>query len=486
MLSELLTCLRHFQRSESGVIGVIFGLALIPMMGLTSVAVDYGRVSATRSRIAAAADAAALATVKATGAFEQRKRVGEGALRGNIPFNDPNVEYTIAISQVIKDNVDTGARVVVSGRLKTSMMNVIGIQTIAFSVSAEATNDANELTDVVFVLDTTDSMQGSRLATLKSSTTALLSDFESRRGSPDQIRVAVVPFAQYVNIGMSRRRESWLDVRDDYQTPVVETCSDVLETRWINCRTVTIPAVPADPNRTCMVDGVLRSCPRAATPARQVQQCDAVRGPRIVRECNRTGGQWFRWTGCVGSRNAPNHTIDGNYGVRVPGLMNTSCGSEVLDWTTSLAGARSMINGLTTAGETYLPSGLIWGWRMLSTQAPFVGRTGTDALPVRRYMIFVTDGQNTKSLTAPTHNGNNTADANATTLTICRNMAADTRSAIKMYTIAFEINNPTVKDLLKQCSTLNNGEFFDASNAAELLSALKNIGGQMTNLRLTR
>jgi Flp pilus assembly protein TadG len=485
-MAGLLTRFRRFQRNENGVISVIFGLALIPVMGLTSVAVDYSRVSAMRSRVAAAADAAALATVKATGAFEQRKRVGEGALRGNLPLNDPDLEYTTSISQVIEDNVETGAKVVVSGRLKTSMMGIIGIRDIAFSVFAEAANNSKEVADIVFVLDTTDSMQGSRLATLKSSTTALLTDFESLRGSPDKIRVSVVPFAQYVNIGMSRRRENWLDVRDDYQTPVVETCSDVLETRRINCRMVTIPAVPADPNRTCMVDGVARSCPRAATPERRVEQCDSVRGPRIVRQCNRSGGHWYRWSGCVGSRNAPNNTIDGNYGVRIPGLLNTSCGSEVLDWTTNLASARSMINGLTTAGETYLPSGLIWGWRMLSPQVPFAGRTGTDALRVKRYMILVTDGQNTKSLTAPSHDGNNTADANATTLTICRNMAADTRSAIKMYTIAFEVNNQTVKSLLQQCSALNNGEFYDASNGAELLTALKDIGGRVNTLRLTR
>jgi Flp pilus assembly protein TadG len=486
MLLSLWKHLVRFRSNDRGAVALIFGLALVPMMGMAGAAIDYSRVSAVRHKATAAADAAALSVVKAKGTFEQRRLIGESVMSANMPLPNPDMDYRFAITQVMKDNAEIGVKVTVSGHVKAAMTGIIGVPMIAFATHAEATNGANELTDVVFVLDTTDSMQGNRLATLKSSTTSLLTDFEARRGSPDQIRVAIVPFAQYVNIGMTRRKESWMDVPDDYQTPVVETCADVLETRKVNCRTVTIPAVPADPHRMCTVDGVQRPCPRAATPARQTEQCDTVRGPAIVRQCTRSGGQWFRWTGCVGSRNAPNHTIDGNYGQRIPGLMNTTCGSPVQDWTTNLASARTMINGLTTAGETYIPSGLVWGWRMLSTQVPFAGRTATAALPVKRYMILVTDGQNTKSVSFPKHDGTSTTQANATTLAICQNMAADKASGIKLYTIAFEVNNAAVKDLLKQCSSLNNGEFFDAANAAELQSALKDIGGQMTQMRLTK
>jgi Flp pilus assembly protein TadG len=486
MLSRLYRFLVCFRRDDGGAVALIFGLALLPLMGMTGASIDYSRASTARHKATAAADAAALATVKAKGTFEQRRQIGESTLRANMPMPDPDMDYTFVITQIMKDNAEIGVKVTVSGHIKAAITGLIGVPMLGFAAHAEATTGALELTDVVFVLDTTDSMQGNRLATLKSSTTSVLADFEARRGNPQQIRVAVVPFAQYVNIGMSRRKENWLDVSDDYQTPVVDKCSDVLETRKINCRKVTIPAVLADPNRMCTVDGVQRPCPRAAVPARQTEQCDTVRGPNIVKQCSRSGGQWFRWTGCVGSRNAPNHTIDGNYAERIPGLMNTTCGSPVLDWTDNLASARTMIGGLATAGETYLPSGLIWGWRMLSTQVPFSGRSATAALPVKRYMILVTDGQNTKSASFPKHDGTSTAVANATTLAICQNMAADKGSAIKLHTIAFEVSNPAVKELLKQCSTLNGGEFFDAANAAQLQAALKDIGSQMTQMRLTK
>ncbi|MFY8039122.1 MAG: pilus assembly protein TadG-related protein [Bosea sp. (in: a-proteobacteria)] len=486
MFSKFRRFSSRFRRDERGAVAVIFGLALLPMMGMTGAAVDYNRASLARTAANSAADAAALSTVKATGTFEQRKLIGQKVLEANMPSGNGYGSYEVKIEQIMKDGVETGVKVKITGEINTSMLSIVGMPVIKFTSEAEATNGQNELIDVVFVLDTTDSMQGSRLATLKSSTTSLLGDFEARRGNVDQIRAAVVPFAQYVNIGMSNRNQPWLDVPADYQTPVVRTCQRVLETRRINCRTVWVPPDPGDPNRRCTVDGVSRPCPRPPRAGYNTQQCDTVRGPGMVDECHNTGGQWFRWTGCVGSRNWPNNTIDGNYGVKIPGLLNTNCGSPVQDWTTNLASVRGMINGLNTSGETYLPSGLIWGWRMLSTQIPFAGRSATAGKPVKRYMILVTDGQNTKSATFPRHDGNSTANANITTLEICRRMSWDEDSAIKLYTIAFEVNDATVKTLLNQCSTLNGGEFFDAANAAQLLSALKNIGGQMTNIRLTK
>jgi Mg-chelatase subunit ChlD len=192
-----------------------------------------------------------------------------------------------------------------------------------------------------------------------------------------------------------------------------------------------------------------------------------------------------RWHGCVGSRAYPNETRDANYSLRIPGLMNTGCGSPILEPTSDLALAKARINALTTAGETYIPAGLIWGWRALSTQAPIAARESTSGTPVARYMVLVTDGQNTRSPTYPAHDGWNPADANAIMRTTCQNMAADTASGIKLYTIAFEVTDPGVKQLLQDCSTMNGGAFYDAANASQLRDAMQNIGGQISKLRIT-
>lgn len=480
--------LRRLARDESGAIALIFGLSLLPVMGLVGISIDYNRASQARMVAATAADAAALETVKAEGTLAQRRARGEASLRANLSTLATDVTYRQTIEPVMRDGVEVGIAVEVTGNVPTAMMGVMGVRYIPFRTRAEATTGKNELVDVAFVLDTTASMTGSRLASLKDATTRLLTDFETRRGSTDQIHVAVVPFAQYVNIGMSNRNQSWLDVPSDYQVPVTETCNIVPVRRQVNCRQVPVPATPGNPNRMCSRDGVPYSCPLAPTPATTRTQCDTIVGPDTERQCTRSGGNWMRWTGCVGSRAAPFNAIDGNYANRIPGLLNTTCGQPLRPLSNDLSGAKSMINGLTANSETYLPSGLFWGWASLSTQVPFPGRGSTEALPVSRYMILVTDGQNTKSQSGNSafHNGSNGADADAVTLTICRNMAADRASGIKLYTIAFEVTDLNVKALLRTCSQLNGGEFFDATNADALVAALRHIGSLMTKLRLTK
>jgi len=251
-----------------------------------------------------------------------------------------------------------------------------------------------------------------------------------------------------------------------------------------NCTQVWQPSRPAQP-RTCYNDGRPYQCGSPAQPGQWVNQCTPVYGPNSVQQCWTSGGDWVRWHGCVGSRAYPNETRDANYTMRIPGLMNTGCGSPILEPTSDLTLAKSRINALSTAGETYIPAGLIWGWRALSAQAPISARDSQAGASVSRYMVLVTDGQNTRSPTYPAHNGTNTAEANTLTRTVCENMAADKASGIKLYTIAFEVTDSTVKQLLQECSTMNGGVFYDAANASQLQDAMKNIGGQISKLRIT-
>ena len=484
----MLELLGKFGRQQAGAVGIIFGLTVVPLVGMVGAAVDYNRGSQIRVAAAAAADAAALEGVKGTGSFAERKIAAQRIFEANMAVQRNGVTYQATYSPVMVNGVETGFRVAVQGQIPAMITGLIGQPFIRFGVESEATSPKNENSDVVFVLDTTDSMEGARLASLKSATTQLLDDMQRRQLRPDQFRVAVVPFAQYVNIGMQNRNQPWLDVPADYQEPTRNVCRQEREViGQTNCRMVTIPADPGEAPRTCMRDGVPRQCGgRSPRPSRQENQCDTVYGPNMVNVCHTEGGNWVRWQGCVGSRNHPLNTQDGSYNVRIPGLLGISCGSPVQDWTSDLGMVRSMINGLDTNGETYIPSGLIWGWRMLSTGIPFASRASTPAAPVRRYMVLVTDGMNTKSPNYPRHENGNTVEANDLTRQICQNMSRDTATGAKVYTIAFEVTDPTIKTLLEQCSRMNGGEFFDAANSGQLVAALQNIGRIIWAARLTR
>lgn len=385
----------------------------------------------------------------------------------------------------MEDGREVAVRVAITSAVPTTLMNVIGIRDIAVAVESRVDNGRNERFDVAFVLDTTGSMAGSRLSVLKSTTSDLIDDFAERRGDDDQVRVSVIPFGQYVNVGLGNRAQSWLDVPADYQRPTNRTCRMVQEVVGQTCERVLQPAQPARP-RTCYDDGRPYECGSAARPARWVDQCTRIRGPNLVEECRNTGGGWVRWNGCVGSRDNPDNTRDSNYGVRIPGLMNVGCGSSILEPTSNLAAAKSHIMALTTAGETYIPAGLIWGWRALSPQGPIEARSSEEGSRVRRYIVLVTDGQNTRSPSYPAHDGTNAASANDIMRATCRNLAADTDTDATVFTIAFEVTDLTVKELLEECSTLTGGAFYDAANAAALRDAMDEIGGQIGVLRITQ
>ncbi len=231
-----------------------------------------------------------------------------------------------------------------------------------------------------------------------------------------------------------------------------------------NCRWETYPAVPPS---TCYNDGRPFSC--GGSPSWSRKSATTPTAPDA--DVHADHGRDVRWNGCVGSRAYPLNIKDENYSIRVPGIMGATCGSPVLEMTHDSAAARTMVNGLVTNGETYIPSGLVWGWRMLSPQEPFAAGTGGPG-GARKAIILVTDGRNTLAPNYPEHNAYDGPTADRLTREACANVAADKANAIKIYTIAFEVDGLDVKSILQNCAGATGGEFYDATNAAALATSL--------------
>lgn len=64
-MAVLLKRLLAFARDSRGVVGIMFGLTLVPMLGMIGLAVDYSVAVRVNSSLRAAADAAALAAARA-------------------------------------------------------------------------------------------------------------------------------------------------------------------------------------------------------------------------------------------------------------------------------------------------------------------------------------------------------------------------------------------------------------------------------------
>ena len=99
---------------------------------------------------------------------------------------------------------------------------------------------------------------------------------------------------------------------------------------------------------------------------------------------------------------------------------------------------------------------------------------------VRRFMVLMTDGVNSVSPTASGHDGSDTSQADTYTQEACTNIKADN---ITIFTVAFEVPDNAIKDVLRNCAS-NGGFFYDAASSAELLAAFDAIGQQLVNLRI--
>lgn len=322
--------------------------------------------------------------------------------------------------------------------------------------------------EVALVLDNTGSMAGAKLDALKSAATSLIDIAYEPENAEDNVKIGIVPFAQYVNVGMTNRNAPWMDVPVDYSTNLPEVCYSVTPvTGTSNCRTE---------NQTYMVDG-------APTTA-SVQVCDYQYGPPET-QCY-TPVDSSTWYGCAGSRSYPLDTLDDDYSTPIPGVPNASCPSEITPLTNDPASLKSDVSNMVATGDTYIPSGLIWGMRVLSKIAPYEEAKGKTELvkgqKVRKIMVLMTDGLNSLSPTYPAHNGSDMALSNSLTAEICTNAKAQ---GIEVFTVAFDVADETIKNVLQGCAS-SGSKYFDASDSADLEESFREIAQEFNPLRITR
>jgi len=317
------------------------------------------------------------------------------------------------------------------------------------------------------VLDNTFSMQGDKLDDLKDAADDLVDVLLA--GAQSKSRIGLVPFSQYVNVGKSRRSANWIDVAPDSTSTDPNHCYNTYPDRVDNnCKTT---------DATCYRDGVSYSC--------QSTSCDTDLGePVEVCEPKTTSK---KWNGCVGSRNNPNDENDGNYDVaRIPGLLDVYCTSEITPLTDNDVKIRNEIAGMNVQGSrTYIPAGLMWGLRLISSGEPFTeGKSYGDLSAENgvKALVLMTDGANTASATYPEHAGSSAIDADNKVSAICNLVKSED---VQLYTIAFEVIDVAVKTLMENCAT-SSDHYFDASDGDELSDAFTAIGINLTELALTK
>ena len=198
-------------------------------------------------------------------------------------------------------------------------------------------------------------------------------------------------------------------------------------------------------------------------------------------------GAGLVWNGCVGSRDAPYNIEDRNYNKRVPGIMNTVCAAEVTPLTDDKYLLQSRINGMIANGMTYIPTGMVWGHRLLTNKAPFAEGVSNSVAKrdnIKKFVILMTDGANTVSADLPgsgDHIGSNIAQANQWTSDACSYVKS---SGVGVFTITFGNLDNSIRDLMRNCAT-SKENYFHAATGTELSGVFDEIRSSIVALHLS-
>ncbi|MEQ1697109.1 MAG: VWA domain-containing protein [Hyphomicrobiaceae bacterium] len=450
--------LPNYVNDRRGSVAMLFGLAVFVLCGSIALGLDYGRALALRTQLQSAVDSAALGA-NPNGTPNDPDMIVR--VNKNFNYNMQNQKFGAAAIAVTSTPIPQGVRVNATADVPTTFGRLLGINKLPVSVKAEAISAKTNF-EIALVLDNTYSMFGSKLADLQAAAKTLVTNVDTA-GTPGSVKYALVPFSNYVNIGVANRSATWMSVPKDY---VDRGNYCYTTTDWAGCPATTTTG-------TCYNDGVPYSCSYAtcATPGPPQQICYDY-------------SYTHTWYGCAGSRvPAPDADVTASMSAPIPGILDVGCPSELTRLTTDVVTVKSRIDAFVAQGETYIASGLIWGWRVLSPAPPFADAAPSKSNPpTRKVMILMTDGENTKSQWDVAHEGTDTAASDAGMAQLCTLIKAQN---IELYTIAFAVSNQQAKTAMKQCAT-DTAHFFDSTDGAALQQAFTQISGSLIKLSLSR
>lgn len=449
--------LRRLITDTSGNFAYVTALLALPLMAVAGMAVDYSRALSEKTRMQDAADGAVLAAA-ASGKTDhaQLSAIATQYFNGNIS------QHGIG-ARVIDISIDAAKRITltVGATVPVSFARVMHPEGIPIRVVAQAEPGQDSKIEIALVLDNTYSMYGKKLTDLKAASKSMISIFQKADPQKMRIKVGLVPFSRYVNVGVANRNQTWLDVPADYSTSSDYCTTSRPVVSQSGCTTTT---------KTGYNDGVSYTY--------EQKQCTSTKYGDPVTTCG-TRTSTYKWSGCVDSRKSPYDVTDG-YSPKYSGLMNITCGSAIASLTTDYASLSHAIDAMTANNETYIAPGILWGWNILTAAAPFEEALTQDP-NVKKIMVVMTDGANTKSPSYPQHNASDVKKADQLMKTVCQNAKS---AEVTLYTVAVGVTENTALSALASCAS-DSTKALSIENTADLEKTFDRIATQILTTRLT-
>jgi Flp pilus assembly protein TadG len=415
--------------NQKGTIGVLFALAVIPLLIAGGGAADYMSAVFAKARMQAAIDAgvlagAALVDANAGERIQYAKDVANENLR-QAGIDPQGARVSVSASQgKVNGSIEADSR--------TYFLSVINIGALPVRANAEAQFAVGVPAEIVFVLDNSTSMGwAGAFDDLTISAKQFVDDIFA--GGSDDVRVGIVPFAARVNIGTTRG--SWL--------------ASPPGAGWNGCVDPRYEPVAGEPHRLTDSKASVSSFSQS---------------PLGVPVAYRTAGAR---------------------------QLQDQCPSELLPLSNDAVEIKNKIDSLARRFGTRMDLGMAWGWRVISPN--WKGEWGDPQSPngpgsdEKKAIVLITDGYS-YPIFDPMDDGLEgpstiQPEHDASLLAVCDRVKAQ---EIEIF-VLFLTGKNSVIPTYKQCATSQDNHFFHVGNRTELSDALSQVRGQTATLvRLTK
>jgi len=482
--SKFIRRLRAFSAARGGNVAVIFALALIPIVGAAGAAVDFSRANAVKADLQGALDAAALMLSKEAATDSDSKLQKHALKYFKANFNKPEAK-NISVSATYSSS-DSSVLVNGSAAIPTDFMQIFGYNSVTINGSSTAKWGLTQLR-VALVLDNTGSMaDAGKIDALKTATHSMLSLLQSASVTNGDIEVAIIPFANGVNVGTGNVAESWIDW--SYYT-------NSGGAGWGggggygggHSGYSSYGGFSWGSNNWSRGSGSWNS--NGGWSSGSGSGSGGSSSTCTWSSCWSSTGTWSatssatstsHWQGCVMDRDQDYDVLNttpttSNKSTLFPAIYNPNCPAPMIglsyDWTS----LNAMVDLMTPTGTTNQTIGLAWGWLALTQGEPF----DNPATPfgAQQAIVMMTDGLNTENRWSTDQ-----ATIDARTQKVCNNIKA---ANITVYTIQVNTGGDPTSTLLQNCAT-DKTKFYLLTKADQILSTFNDIGSQLAKLRIAR
>ena len=539
--------LRKFLQDRRGGVAPMFALAIIPVIGLTGVAVDYSRANSVRTSVQSALDATALAMAKSAPTLTESELQTKSSNYFNAILNQSeakNVTITANYTTVGGSQLTLTA----SGAVDTTFTRVMGYNSLSIGSSATI-RWGNQRLRVALALDTTGSMASSgKIEALKTATKNLLDQLKTAAVNNGDVYVSIIPFSKDVNAGPSNYNATWLNFDDGtdkswdgangtcsksgghsprsvcqaqgscslsgYNGPTscqaAGTCSDSDYSTQSNCTSNGNCSNPSQTTQSACTSN--RACSKSgySTQWGCVNIGQGVWGFGTWTNNTWTSGVWTQatwtpanrntWNGCVtdrGTASSPGTTAGNDQKVVMPTTSDATtlfypeqyqyCSPEVMALNYNWTAMKTAVDNLYPSGSTNQPIGLVWGWQSLVGGGPFGTVPAKDTnYTYKEVIIFMSDGLNTQNR----WNGNGydvstSVDNRMYYATGGVGTCKNIKdSGVTIYAVQVNTGGDPESQVMKNCAS--EGKFTMLTTASQLITTFQQIGTQLSQLRIAR